>query len=619
MQRTVITNPQDLKQWWSKVGEKLAVDTETSSLDWYTLDCLGLSFCDGRRACYVNLHNNPKHEELVALLRDRLSTAKKLIFHNAVFDLKVLAKLCIETTEDIFCTMVAHYLLDENDHHGLKYLANKFLRAQTRSYEAVVEEFGVAHPKFAEYATNDAIWTWQLHELFAPRLRAENLWSLFHDVEMPFQFVIADMEMTGIRVDQEKLSRLTETLRLSLRTMKQELYDLGGIEYYKQSSIFSEESEIISSRNLNSPQQLAGLLQELGLEVPTKTEWKNNKKVTKTTTESKALKSLSYHPFVAKLLEYRTAAKLYSSFLKPLPGFICPDGRLRPNFNQVVTVSGRLSSSRPNFQNQPKDGKGPVDVREVYITDEGKVLLAADFSGQEICGLAEVSRDPTLIEAIYKGQDIHLTVANRLFNLGIPDQHLITTHPQYEATKKKYGDHRTKTKAVNFGLCYGETAYGFALDWNTTKEEAQEFIDSYFDKYPYIKKAIEDTKQELDRNGYVVDLAGRRRRFPALQHTPKKKRGRFYRQGFNFKEQGPGASQTKAAGVALRRLFKEYSEWHARIVAQIHDEYLIEIRKEWAHEAKPLIAEVMVKATPWDAIVPYSVSVGEGKSYSEAK
>jgi len=238
MQRTVITNPQDLKQWWSKVGEKLAVDTETSSLDWYTLDCLGLSFCDGRRACYVNLHNNPKHEELVALLRDRLSTAKKLIFHNAVFDLKVLAKLCIETTEDIFCTMVAHYLLDENDHHGLKYLANK-------SYEAVVEEFGVAHPKFAEYATNDAIWTWQLHELFAPRLRAENLWSLFHDVEMPFQFVIADMEMTGIRVDQEKLSRLTETLRLSLRTMKQELYDLGGIEYYKQSSIFSEESEIM--------------------------------------------------------------------------------------------------------------------------------------------------------------------------------------------------------------------------------------------------------------------------------------------------------------------------------------------------------------------------------------
>jgi DNA polymerase-1 len=240
------------------------------------------------------------------------------------------------------------------------------------------------------------------------------------------------------------------------------------------------------------------------------------------------------------------------------------------------------------------------------------VLVAVDFGGQEICGLAEVSFEPALIAAIYKGIDIHLMMANEIEELGIPDDALITTHPQYESYKVKFKKQRDKTKTVNFGLAYGKTAYGFATDWNISVDDAQAFIDRYFARYPLVKKAIEKCRRDLEKNKWAATVCGRRRRWYKVNKSA-------YREAFNHTIQGRGADQTKAAGVALRKLLLSHPEWEAAILLQVHDELVLEINEEYADAAMPQVAETVVRATPWKAIVPYSASVSKGHSYSECK
>jgi DNA polymerase-1 len=597
----VLTVPQ-LRKLWSQLNKELvACDSEYSSFNYLEMEVYGLSFCDGEVSFYVDLLSS---ESLLEELRPRLIEVDNLILHNAPSELKVFQKLGIPHTENIRCTMTMAHLLDENQPKSLKELAERYLRVATTDFEEAVSH-GVQSPEFYDYACADAEWTYQLWLMLKSRLGDQALESLFYDIEMPFQYVLRDLEINGVLVDQTNLIREREWLRQRLVEMQRDLYESGGIKYVAGENLLGEpylESEL----NLNSSAQLSEFIRNrLGIslvEVSKDGHYSVAKHV---------LKGIqNQHAFIPKLLEYRAATKLLNSFLEKLPKHVDWDGRVRASFNNCVAVTGRLSSSDPNMQQLPKSGASLVNVRSMIVAPEGYTLIAADYSGQELRVLAEVSRDLTMIKAFIKGQDVHLATANEFFKLGIPDDLLFTSHPGYKEIAAKYKTYRDKAKTINFGIAYGKTAVGFAKDWNVSKEEAQNVVNQYFAQFPRIKEAIKRCARQVDSQGFVTNLAGRRRRLPTSSK-------RSYRQAFNFLVQGFSADMVKAAGARVNSLRLGHPEWDLRWVLQVHDEYLWECKEGYVDEAMPLIKREMEGAM--QICVPLVVDISKGQNYAEAK
>jgi DNA polymerase-1 len=310
-------------------------------------------------------------------------------------------------------------------------------------------------------------------------------------------------------------------------------------------------------------------------------------------------------------MQYRDAVKLKTLFLDKAPGFIDSDGRIRASFNNCVARTGRLSSSSPNLQQLPKRGTRLGSIRSLIVAPPGYTLLAADYAGQELRVLAEVSRDLTMIESFILGKDLHLTMANKFFNLQIPESLLYDGNPQNKEVKTKYKAERDKSKIINFGIAYGKTAVGFAADWNVSTAEAEGIIEQYFEAAPRVRSAINDCKRSLDRDGYITNLAGRRRRLePHNNHS--------YRQAFNFLIQGFSADLVKRAGGLVYREIREHPEWDCHMTMQVHDEYVFEIRTEYAAIATPIIKYIMEHAWP-NLSVPMVVDVSPGHDYGECK
>ncbi len=603
MQRTIISSADKLSEWLSQVtGDIISLDTETTDLKYYQLECLGISLCDGGRACYIILGDSK--DALVSVLSDwfHLYRHTRMVYHNAPFDLKVLYKLGIDPSENVLCTMTAAHLLDEEGPKGLKDLAPKYLHldpAQVKHYEEVIKS-GVNSTEFYNYAMNDAIWTWQLWQVFRPMLTDQGLDNLFYNIEMPFQFVLRDLEVNGVQVDKSALLAAREYLRKEVSQAELETWEAGGIKHDVDLL-----GQLVPEINLNSPQQLVDFIQtRLGVRLTPDED--GGYSVDKSVLEG--LKD--QHPFFGQLLHYRNVEKLANSFFEKLPECIDPDGRIRAHFNNTVAVTGRLSSSDPNMQQLPKKGTQEANVRSTLIAPKGKVLIGGDWSGQELRVLAEVTRDLTMIDAFIKGQDLHLAIANEMNGLGIPDSHLYEKHPKYESTKTQFKDERDKIKTVNFGLAYGKTAYGFSKDWNVPEEEAQKIIDKYFDKFPRIRGAIGDTQRLVCRNKYVSNLFGRRRRFKQISK-------RAFRQAFNFLIQGASADMFKLGAVAVRLLFLEHPEWEGKIVLVVHDEIVSEVKEEYCEVALRAIKYTLEHCVT--LCVPVICDVKWGHNYAECK
>jgi len=534
---------------------------------------------------------------------------QKLIFHNAPFDLKVLHKVgCRDITPHIFCTMTASHLLNENSPVGLKYLARKHLNEiNTKTYEQASRR-GFDTPEFIEYATNDAIWTWKLYEIFNKKLYQQKLDRLFYDIEMPFQFVLMDLDINGVLFDLDEIDRLSAKVSKDICEMEYELRDLAGIKYQTQGNLFTDEKELLSGVNLRSSKDLVKIIQDkLGLDIEERTATGNP-----SVGKASLLKLQGKHEFIDLLKKYKIATKLYQGFLKPFPKFVDIDGRVHAGFHNCVARTGRLSCSEPNLQQSPKERKEyPVDYRGTIIAPEGKSLIVADYSGQELRVLAQISKDPGLIDAFKNDKDIHLETANRSFDLNIPDEQLYTKHPNYSNLKKKYKKERDITKnTVVFPIIYGTTAIGVAKSRGVSEKVAQGYIDDFLNLYPLVREAIETCGTFLKYHRYVYTISKRRRRLYELT-------AKSFRQAFNFLIQGYSADMVRCAANKVRNLGLAYPEWDLKLVLIVHDELVLEVKDEYIEVAKQAVKEAMESAVKM--CVPLIVDIGSGKRYSDAK
>jgi DNA polymerase-1 len=510
---------------------------------------------------------------------------------------------------NLFDTQVACHLLDEESKTGLKFLAEKELGiTDTVSWEDAKNS---SKEKFYEYAMNDAEWTYRLYEIYGPKIIERGLEKLFKNIEMPFQFVLMEMAVTGVHADKDKIKEIQAKLTKDVEESQIKLLHLLKERYSFQVDLFGN-SLIISDINFNSPKQVADIFfKRLNLVPVEKTESGQD------SVGAKTLLVYKDHPIVAAYAEFKNKAKLLDAFIIPIQGYIQDDNKIRPHFNDVGTKTGRLSSSEPNFQQLPAEDKDAYGVRRCLVAPPGYKLISCDYSGQEVRVMAQQSKDPTLVDSLIKGQDMHLKVANQFYKLGIPDECLFETHPEYNNYKKKYKTERSNAKTITFGLAYGKGAYGFSQDFNISEEEAQKMMDKYFEGMPDMHRAIKESHEQVKKTGTVRTMAGRLRHFQKITKDdwtgyPKS----ALRQSFNFLIQGFSADMMRKAMVVVYRNKKP--EWDLKAIMTVHDEMVAQVKEEYAEDAAKYIKDCFENKTV-RLMVPVVSDVKIGNSYYEVK
>ena len=460
-----------------------------------------------------------------------------------------------------FDTMLASYLLNP-------------IRGGHRLEDIYRELFG---DELSNNPSLQALKLFEIREKMEERLREEGLDRLFYEIEMPLLNVLFEMEMVGVKIDIPLMRKLSGELTERMREVEKEIYRIAGVEF-----------------NIASPKQLREVLTER-LKIPL-----GKKKKTGLSTDAEVLESLALQYEIArKILEWRELAKFKGTYIDVLPRLADKDGRVHTSFNQCVTATGRLSSSEPNLQNIPVRGEWAKRLRGAFISDEGYVLISADYSQIELRVLAHISGDPALIEAFQKGEDIHALTASSLFGV-----------PLEEVTEEL----RRKGKTVNFGIVYGISEFGLAKELGISEKEAKEYIEQYFQRFPKVKEYVNKTIEESQEKGYVKTIFGRKRPLPELLSSNKMVREFGKRAAINAPVQGTAADLIKLAMIRINRRLKMMG-LPARLLLQVHDELLIEARKDVKEEAKKILKEEMENVYP--LAVPLVVKIGEGNSWEE--
>jgi DNA polymerase I len=597
MERRVIKTVEEAEQFFHDFSWELyALDTETTSLNWSEQQVIGISVCDGNKTGYFT-----KPELFIERMGDP-DCHKVLIMHNATFDIKAMYKAgAYYGYVEIFDTMVAAHLLDEEGPKSLKDLAKLHLGKDVVKYDEAIKH-GTNSKEFYEYAMNDAEWTYELAMLFRPMLEEQGLTKLFREIEMPFLQVLATMEMNGVMVDQEKITRVTKELQEKALHSEAQLYQILGVKYEMQYDLEGKMT-VKGKYNFNSPVQIKEVLKSVGVVVET--------------TDKKELSKYRDVPFVAEFIRYKGIQKLLSAFFLPLPSVIDSDGRVRPHFNDTGTVTGRLSCSNPNLQQLPKDDKSiGVSTRSCFIAPPGKKLVAVDYSQQELRIMTELSQDPALIKIIKNGGDLHLINANLVFNLGIPEEKLYENHPEYESIKKEYKKDRDKGKVFSFGIPYGMGPHKLSRDFNVSVTEAEQLLKTFFSGFPALERSIRDCHNQAERELFVTTNTGRRRRF--RKNDWGKIDGSSLRQSFNFLIQSYGADLIRLACIRLQMYADMHPYMGIKLIMTVHDEIVFEVNDDWADYAMTL-SEKILEGCDSKMCVPLKAEASSGNDYSEAK
>ena len=436
--------------------------------------------------------------------------------------------------------------------------------------------------KVCEYACEDADITYQLKNLFEKEIDKPHLRSLFYDVEMPLMFVLKNMENEGIALDIKALSSFGKTLDKDVITLNKEIIELAG-----------------ESFNVDSPRQLGDILFQ-------KLEISKKAKKTKTgqfaTSEDVLQKHRNDHPIVEKILEYRQLKKLKSTYVDPLPE-LCDkaDGRIHTHFMQTVTATGRLSSNNPNLQNIPiRTAKGR-EIRKAFVPrDEKHQLMAVDYSQIELRIIAALSEDKAMIEAFNQNVDIHSATAAKVFKTTLS-----------EVTREQ----RSQAKAVNFGIIYGQSAFGLSQNLSIPRKEAKQIIDSYFEEYPTIKKYMENVISQARENGYVETILKRRRYLPDINSSNAIVRGYAERNAINAPIQGSAADIIKIAMITVQKRMKQEG-LSSKMILQVHDELVFDVLIEETKTLESLVKHSMENAI--DLTVPLNVEYKIADNWQEA-
>ena len=572
--------------------KSVCFDTETTGVDVFTAEMVGLSFCFVvGEAYYVTLPND-KEETLEVLKEFKAffqSEHIEKIGQNIKFDLLMLSMYGIELKGKLFDTMIAHYLVQPELRHGMDYLAEIYLRYQTIHYEELVGGKGknqidirfVDLDLLCNYAAEDADITFQLKQILEKELQENGLENLFYEIEMPLLRVLSIMERNGVRIDSEALRQSSEILTAELIVIEKEIHDMVGFSF-----------------NVSSPAQVGEILFD-------RLKLDDKAKKTKTgqysTQEDILEKIRSKHPIIGKILDFRGLKKLLSTYIDALPQLINPrTGKVHTSFNQTVAATGRLSSTNPNLQNIPiRDAQGK-EIRKAFIPDEGCVFLSADYSQIELRIMAHLSGDSNMLDAFNSGLDIHTATAAKIYKI-----------PVEEVTS----DMRRKAKTANFGIIYGISTFGLSERLTIPRAEAKELIDGYFATYPDVKRYMDESIQRAKENGYVETIFGRKRYLADINSQNSVVRGFAERNAINAPIQGSAADIIKIAMVNIqKRLTAENLQ--TKMTMQVHDELNFTVPQAEIEQARKVVVEEMENVLKLK--VPLIADCGVGANWLEA-
>lgn len=594
----IIDNMPDLQKLIDKFSRlpHFALDTETTALNYMQAQLVGISLAhQAGEAYYLPLRhqltqNLPYQESLAALKPLLENPAVGKIGQHIKYDRHILAKKGIELAGNIDDTMLMSYCHNSTaTRHNMDDLAHYYLNYQTTSFETLAGK-GAKQLTFdqidieraAHYACEDADITLRLYEHFSRQLaQNDSLAALYQTIEAPLSAVLYRMEARGVKIDSKRLVQQSVEIEIQLKDLESRAYDLAGSEF-----------------NLGSPKQLQEILFErLGLPVVEKTP-KGQPSTNESTLE---ILAQEHHAALPKIiLEHRSLAKLKSTYTDKLPELIqAHTGRIHTSYHQAVTSTGRLSSSDPNLQNIPVRSVEGRRIRQAFIAESGYYLLAADYSQIELRIMAHLSGDEGLIQAFKEGKDIHAATAAEIFG-GNPE------HIDRE--------HRRNAKAINFGLIYGMSAFGLARQLGISRQEAAGYIDTYFARYPKVRDYMDNARSAARQQGYAETLLGRRLYIPDINSKNQQRRNAAERLAINAPMQGSAADIIKLAMLAIDRELGDNPD--CRLIMQVHDELVFEVRQEAAPQYSDIIRRHMENAHALS--VPLIVDIGIGSNWDEA-
>ncbi len=568
-------------------------DSETTGLDVFEAEIVGLSFSwKINEAYYVPVPSDKKEAQNLVQEFSAVFANEQIekIGQNMKYDISILRSYGLEVKGEKFDTMIAHYILQPDMRHSMDVLSETYLNYSPVSIETLIGPKGknqssmrnVPIEAIKEYAAEDADVTFQLKEIFEHLLEKDNTKKIFETIEMPLMPVLAAMEAEGINLDTAALAAFSIELKEELIKVQDEIYKQAGTTF-----------------NIASPKQLGEILFD-HLKISEKA--KKTKTGQYATGEDILEKLASVHPIVEHILIFRELQKLKNTYVDPLPTMINQKtGKIHTSYNQVVAATGRLSSDKPNLQNIPIRTEKGQEVRKAFIPRNSDFLiLSADYSQIELRIIAELSKDEGMLEAFKNGVDIHSATASKVFNVPL------------EGVDKEM---RRKAKAVNFGISYGQTAFGLSQTLNIPRKEAVEIIDNYFAQYPSIRDLMDSNIEFARTHGYVETMLGRRRYLRDINERNQTVRAQAERNAINAPIQGSAADMIKIAMIEIDKAFSK-NNFKSKMLLQVHDELVFDIHKSELETVKPIIEELMKSAIPMK--VPIEVEIGTGVNWLAA-
>ncbi|WP_030425873.1 DNA polymerase I, partial [Acinetobacter baumannii] len=583
-------------QLWQRMqnADHFAIDTETTSLDYRIAEMVGFSIAfDAKDAYYVplahNYENAPQQldrEQVLAQIKPILENeAVKKIGHHLKYDAHIFANHGIELKGWYFDSMLASYVLNAAaTRHGMDDVARVYLSHLTTTFEQIAGK-GAKQKTFnqieievaAHYAAEDAHVTYRLYEVLSNKLKAHpELENILYNIEMPVARILSGMEEDGIRLDHAFLDKLSVEFAKTMEDLENQAMEIAGETF-----------------NIASPKQVGEILfDKLGIKGGKKT-------ATGQYSTSESVLEKIEHPLTEIILEHRGLAKLKSTYTDRLIEQSHNDThRVHTSYHQALTATGRLSSSDPNLQNIPIRRQIGRQIRKAFIAPEGRVLLAADYSQIELRLMAHFSQDDALVHAFQHGQDVHRRTAAEVLGIAIED---VTN------------DQRRQAKAVNFGLLYGMSEFGLIRQLGFTREESQNYIKQYFQRYPGIYEYMQRTRQVASEQGFVETILGRRLYTPDIDARNVMVRKAAERAAINAPLQGSAADIIKLAMIEVDKILPKDQ---AKLLLQVHDELVFEVDSNIADELSKQIADVMQSVL--EISVPLVVEVGQGKNWDDA-
>jgi DNA polymerase-1 len=575
--------------------KEICFDTETTGIDANDVELVGLSFSyQSAEAYYIPCPADQNETKKILAQFTQLfqSAAITWVGQNIKYDLLVLKWYGIELKGNLFDTMLAHYVIEPEGKRSMDALSVQYLGYEPVHIDELIGKKGknqgnmrdVELEKIKEYASEDADITLQLKKVFAPLLEVKQVGKVFGEVENPLVRVLTDMEFEGVKVDTAFLNDYSKQLEADAKKAEQSVYLQAGVRF-----------------NLSSPKQLGEVLfEKLGLDPKAK----KTKTGQYATGEDVLLKLAHQNKIVDDILAYRELTKLKSTYVDALPLIINrKTGRVHTSYAQAVAVTGRLSSNNPNLQNIPVRTERGREIRKAFIPrDEKHILLSADYSQIELRIVAAISGDPAMCDAFKNGKDIHTATAAKVYTV---EEQSVTKEMRYKA------------KSVNFGIIYGQGAFGLADNLGISRTEAKEIIDNYKKQFANIQKYMDDTINFAREHGYVQTLMGRKRWLKDINSANFTVRGFAERNAINSPIQGTAADMIKLAMIKIHTRFIQ-ENFKSKMIMQVHDELVFDAYREEADIIKPIIVDCMRSALPLPNGVPVEAEIGGGANWLEA-